>query len=177
MRQMFDGLVPVVDPEAWVHEGAWLIGDVAIAAGANIWPTVVCRGDMGPIRVGRDSNLQDGVVCHDTGGISATRVGERVTVGHRAILHGCIVEDDCLIGMGAIVMDNAVIGRGSIVGAGAVVLANRVIPPGSMVLGSPGKVARPVTEQEQAWVAFSWKIYKERAATWKTQGKTQNLPD
>jgi carbonic anhydrase/acetyltransferase-like protein (isoleucine patch superfamily) len=122
---------------------------------------------MGPIRVGAQSNLQDGAICHNTGGMSVTTIGARVTVGHRAILHGCTVEDDCLIGMGAIVMDNAVIGRGSIVGAGAVVLARRVIPPGSMVLGSPAEVARPIKDAETQWILHSWQVYLERARMWR----------
>ena len=167
MLEAFDGHEPKVHADAWIHPGAWVIGAVEIGPGASVWPTAVMRGDMGPLDLGENSNLQDGVVCHNTDGISKTRVGARVTVGHRAILHGCIVEDDCLIGMGSIVMDNAVIGRGSIVGAGSVVLANRVIPPGSMVLGSPGKVARSVTDKERAWIEYSWRIYLDRARSWR----------
>lgn len=167
MVEEFDGLVPDVHAEAWVHQGAYVIGDVAIGANASVWPSAVMRGDMGPLRLGANSNLQDGAVCHNTGGISVTIVGERVTVGHRAILHGCTVEDDCLIGMGAIVMDNAVIGRGSIVAAGALVLARTVIPPGSMVMGSPAKVTRPTNEKDAQWIAYSWATYAERAAIWR----------
>jgi carbonic anhydrase/acetyltransferase-like protein (isoleucine patch superfamily) len=165
--QTFEAFAPRVHETAWVHEGAWVIGEVTLGAEASVWPTAVLRGDMGPIVVGESSNLQDGAICHNTGGVSATRIGARVTVGHRAVLHGCIVEDDCLIGMGAIVMDNAVIGAGSIVGAGAVVLAGRVIPPGSMVLGSPGKVTRAVTDGEREWIAYSWQVYVERARSWR----------
>ena len=121
MIEALEGLVPVVHPTAWVHPSAVLIGEVELGPNVSIWPTAVLRGDMGLIRFGADSNLQDGAVCHNTSGRSETLIGERVTVGHRAILHGCIVEDDCLIGMGAIVMDNARIGAGSFVAAGAVV--------------------------------------------------------
>lgn len=167
MVEEFDGLAPRVHPEAWVHAGAYVIGDVEIGAGASLWPTAVMRGDMGPLRLGANSNLQDGAVCHNTGGVSVTIVGERVTIGHRAILHGCTVEDDCLIGMGAIVMDNAVIGRGSIVAAGALVLARTLIPPGSMVMGSPAKVTRAVGEKDTKWIAYSWATYAERAAIWR----------
>ncbi len=167
MIQNFDGLTPDIHPTAWVHESAVVIGEVQLEEEVSIWPTAVLRGDMGPIHVGAFSNIQDGAVCHDTGGLSAARIGKRVTVGHRAILHGCIVEDDCLIGMGSIVMDNAVIGAGSIVGAGAVVLANRVIPPGSMVLGSPGKVVRPLTDAERGWIQYSWQVYVDRARVWR----------
>ena len=167
MIQSFSGLTPQVHPDAWVHETACVIGEVRLDAGVNIWPTAVLRGDMGQIWIGENSNIQDGAVAHATGGISQTRIGQRVTVGHRAILHGCIVEDDCLIGMGSIVMDNAVIGAGSMVGAGAVVLAGRIIPPGSMVLGSPGKVVRPLNDGERAWIDGSWRIYCERARQWR----------
>ncbi len=160
---------PVVDPEAFVHEGAFLSGDVVVAAGASVWPASVLRGDQGGIRVGRDTNIQDGSVLHATGGLSTVVLGDRVTVGHRAVIHGCIVEDDCLIGMGSVVMDNAVIGAGSIVGAGAVVLANTKVPPGSMVLGSPARVVRPVTTKNTEWIEHSWKTYsrlaKEHRAT------------
>lgn len=167
MLQEFDGLVPRVHHTAWVHDGAYVIGDVELGAEVSVWPTAVLRGDMGLIAVGAGSNLQDGAICHDTGDLSVTRIGERCTVGHRAILHGCTIEDDCLIGMGAIVMDNAVIGRGSIVAAGALVLAKRVIPPGSMVMGSPGKAVRAVTQEEREWIDYSWKVYRERARTWR----------
>jgi carbonic anhydrase/acetyltransferase-like protein (isoleucine patch superfamily) len=167
MIQEFDHLVPQIHPEAWVHDGAWIIGDVLLARGVNVWPTAVLRGDMGAIRVGEFTNLQDGVICHDTGGKSETVVGARVTVGHRAILHGCRVEDDCLVGMGSIVMDNAIVGSGSIVGAGAVVPAGRVIPPGSLVLGSPARVVRAVTDAEREWIAYSWQVYLERAEVWR----------
>ena len=162
----FDGKQPQLDPSAWVHEGAWVIGDVQLEAHANVWPTAVVRGDMGSIRIGAWSNIQDGAVVHMTSGISNTVVGSRVTVGHRAILHGCTVEDDCLIGMGSILLDNCVIGRGSVVGAGALVTQNKVIPPGSMVLGSPAKVVRQITDSEREWIDFSYKIYAEKATLW-----------
>lgn len=166
MLQEFQGMMPHLHETAWAHEGAWLIGDVELAAGASVWPTAVLRGDMGPIRIGENSNIQDGAICHDTANMSQTIVGARVTVGHRAILHGCVVEDDCLIGMGAIVLDGAIIGKGSVIGAGALVTMNKVIPPGSMVLGSPGKVVREVSDKERGWVEYSWRIYAEKATLW-----------
>lgn len=167
MIQPFDGFAPKLHPTAWVHDGAWVIGDVELGEDVSVWPTAVLRGDMGPIRVGASSNLQDGAICHDTGGRSVTVIGERVTVGHRAILHGCTVEDDCLIGMGAIVMDNAVVGRGSIVAAGALVPARRIIPPNSMVMGSPGKVVREISDEEREWLSYSWRVYVDRARVWR----------
>jgi carbonic anhydrase/acetyltransferase-like protein (isoleucine patch superfamily) len=172
--QSFDGHAPLLDPTAWVHPLACVIGEVRLAMGVSVWPGAVLRGDMGAIEVGACSNLQDGAICHDTGGRSVTRLGQRVTVGHRAILHGCIIEDDCLVGMGAIVMDNAVVGRGSVIGAGALIPADRVIPPGSLVIGSPGKVVRPVTDAEIAWIAYSWRVYADRAEAWRA-GKGETI--
>lgn len=166
MIQEYAGLVPRIDATAWVHESAWVIGEVVIHPRASVWPTAVLRGDMGQIVLGADSNIQDGAICHNTGGRSETHVGERVTVGHRAILHGCRIEDDCLIGMGSIIMDNAIIGRGSVVGAGALVVANTVIPPGSMVLGSPAKVVRPVSAKDTASIATGWTTYLETTRFW-----------
>jgi len=165
--QNFDGKEPMLDATAWVHEGAWVIGDVTLGAEVSIWPTAVLRGDMKRIRIGAYTNIQDGSVVHTTDTICDTVVGERVTVGHRAILHSCTVEDDCLIGMGAIVMDGAVVGKGSIVGAGALVTPRTQIPPGSLVLGSPAKVARATTERDRQWVEYSWKIYAEKASIWR----------
>lgn len=151
---------PVVHPEAWVHPQACLIGEVRLEARATIWPTTVLRGDQGGIVIGADSNVQDGTVVHATGGHSVTTVGERVTIGHRAIIHGCTIEDDVLIGMGAIVMDNAVIRSGSIVGAGAVVLAGREFPPNSMIVGNPAHAVRETTPAHRGWIEHSWKTYR-----------------
>ena len=153
---------PEIDPTAFVHEDATLIGDVVVGAEASIWPGVVMRGDDGAIRVGALTSIQDGSVVHTTRGLSTVAVGARCTVGHNVILHGCKVEDECLIGMGAIVLDNAVIGRGSLVGAGALVLQGRVIPPGSLVLGNPAKVVRPVNDKEREMIDHGWREYQER---------------
>jgi carbonic anhydrase/acetyltransferase-like protein (isoleucine patch superfamily) len=160
---------PQIDPSAWVHSSAYVSGEVVLCERVSIWPTSVLRGDQGKIFIGQDSNIQDGSVVHSTGGLSEAYIGARVTVGHRAVIHGCHVEDDCLIGMGSIVMDNARIGSGSIVGAGAVVTAGTIIPPGSLVLGSPGRVVKPVSEAHGQWILHSWQTYvrlaKEHRAT------------
>lgn len=161
MIEPLEELTPLIHPSAWVHPSAVVIGEVELGPNVSIWPTAVLRGDMGLIRFGADSNLQDGAVCHNTSGKSETLIGERVTVGHRAILHGCIVEDDCLIGMGAIVMDNARVGAGSFVAAGAVIPPGKVIPPGSLVMGLPGKVVAPAGERERRAIAYSWRHYRE----------------
>jgi len=154
-------LSPLIDPTAWIHSSAVVIGEVEIGPRVSIWPTAVLRGDMGLIRFGADSNLQDGSICHNTDGRSETLIGERVTVGHRAILHGCIVEDECLIGMGAIVMDNARVGAGSFIAGGTLIPPGRVIPAGSFVMGSPGRVIRPCKERESKAIAYAWRHYVE----------------
>lgn len=166
MLQTFNGHTPEVHDTAWVHDGAWVIGEVRLGEQVSIWPTAVLRGDMGPIVVGDQSNIQDGTVCHNTGGWSETHIGKRVTVGHKVILHGCRVEDDCLIGMGAIVMDTVVVGAGSVVGAGALITAGKIIPPNSLVLGSPAKVVREVTQRERQMITLGWQEYVTKMAMW-----------
>ena len=159
MIESWRGVSPTIDPTAWVHPSAVVIGDVVIGPRATVWPTAVLRGDMNPIRIGADTTLQDGVIVHTTDDLSVVTVGDRVTVGHRAILHGCIVEDDCLVGMGSIVLDNAVIGAGSLVAAGALVAGRAQIPPGSLVMGNPGRVVRALRERDREAIGHGWKIY------------------
>ena len=151
----FGGATPKIHPEAFVAETAVVIGDVEIGAGTSIWYGCVVRGDINKIRIGRNTNVQDGTVIHvnhdryGDGGMP-TFIGDDVTIGHMALIHACTIEDECLIGMRATVMDGAVIGRNSIVGAAALVTAGTIIPPGSLVLGSPAKVKRELDEQERA---------------------------
>ena len=161
--------VPRIHPEAFVHPQATIIGEVTVGARASVWPAAVLRGDMGSIEVGDETSIQDGSVLHLTEGWSNTKVGNRVTVGHRAIIHGATVEDLCLIGMGAILLDNAVIGRGSLVGAGSLVTANTVVPPGSLVLGSPARVVRPLNDRERAMLEVGWKSYVDYGARYKAE--------
>ena len=138
-----------IHPTAWVAPGAVVRGDVTIAEQANIWYNAVLRGDQETITIGKASNVQDCCILHGDAGENVV-VGEYVTVGHGAILHGCTVEDKCLIGMNAVVLDKAVIGAGSIVGAGAVVAAGTIVPPRSLVVGIPGKVKRTLTDEDVA---------------------------
>ena len=138
-----------IHPTAWVAPGAVIRGDVTIAEQANIWYNAVLRGDQETITIGKASNVQDCCILHGDAGENVV-VGEYVTVGHGAILHGCTVEDKCLIGMNAVVLDKAVIGAGSIVGAGAVVGSGTIIPPRSLVVGVPGKVKRTLTDEDIA---------------------------
>lgn len=154
---------PRVHPDAWGHATAVVIGDVELGAEASLWPNTVLRGDQGAIKIGARTNIQDGSVLHSTHDLSTTTVGEECTVGHGVILHGCTVEDGCLIGMGAIVLDNAVVGAGSLVGAGALVVANMQIPPGSLVLGSPAKVIGPLNDKQRVQVVNGWQTYVKLA--------------
>jgi carbonic anhydrase/acetyltransferase-like protein (isoleucine patch superfamily) len=151
---------PKIASSAWIDSTAVVIGEVVLGEKVSIWPTVVLRGDQGKIFVDDESNIQDGSIVHSTGGLSTTHIGKRCTVGHRVILHGCHVEDDCLIGMGSIILDNCHIGSGSIIGAGALVTANTRIPKNSMVLGCPAKVIRTISKKEQEhWIAHGHEEY------------------
>ena len=159
----FSGHRPRVDPAAWVAPNATLIGDVTLAADASVFYGAVLRGDADRIVVGEGSNLQDGVVVHVDADFP-TLVGRNVTIGHRAVLHGCVVEDGALIGMSATVLNGAVIGKGSLVAAGCVVLEGTIVPAGSLVAGVPGKVRRSVTEAEKTRISWGATHYVELAA-------------
>lgn len=145
----YKGVVPKVSDGVFIAPGAWVIGDVTIGRRSSIWFNTVVRGDEHYIRIGNETNIQDNCTLHVTGGKYFLEIGDRVTIGHRAIVHGCIVEDDCLIGMGAIIMDGAKIGRGSLVAAGSVITMGMVIPPESIVMGVPAKVVKEVTDNER----------------------------
>jgi carbonic anhydrase/acetyltransferase-like protein (isoleucine patch superfamily) len=146
----YAGHAPDVDATAWVAPGAQLIGRVTIGADSSIWYGSVLRGDVESIRIGARSNIQDHCVLHVTRDRFATEVGDEVTVGHRAVVHGCRVEDGALIGIGAIVLDGAVIGSEALVGAGAVVTPGCKIPPRSLALGTPARVVRELSSEELA---------------------------
>ena len=139
---------PHLGHEVFVADTAAVIGDVALAEGASIWYGASLRGDVNWIEVGAGSNVQDNATVHVSRGTHPCRIGAGVTIGHNAVVHGCIIEDDVLIGMGAVVLDGAVIGAGSLVGAHALVTGNTVIPPGSLVLGHPARVIRTLREEE-----------------------------
>lgn len=136
-----DGIAPDIHPTAWIAPTAVLVGRVIVRAHANVWFGVVARGDNEPIVIGEGSNVQENCVLHTDMGAPLT-IGANCTIGHKAMLHGCTVEDGSLIGMGATVLNHAVIGAGSLVGACALVTECKVIAPGSLVMGAPGKVVR-----------------------------------
>ncbi len=161
----FGGRTPEVHEQAWVAPTATLIGGVRLAADSSVWFGAVLRADSDDITIGAQSNLQDGVVVHVDAGFPA-RVGDRVTVGHGAVLHGCTVADDCLVGMGATLLNGVTVGRGSLVAAGAVLLEGTVVPPGSLVAGVPGKVRRDLTAVERDAVAAGTAGYVARAAAY-----------
>lgn len=165
--EYFDGYWPEVDPTAFVHRSAVLIGRVRVGAESSIWPSATLRGDEGEIVVGAGTNIQDNSVLHMTGGRSDTYIGSRITIGHACIIHGCTIEDDCLIGMGSTIMDNTVIGRGSLIGAGTLIPGGKIIPPGSFVFGNPFKIHRPVNQRDTDWIDYAWKHYRDTAARYR----------
>ncbi len=147
----YTGRMPRIAPTAYIADTADVIGDVEIGENSSVWFTTVLRGDIEPIRVGANSNIQDGSVLHTMMGMP-TAVGDWVTVGHRAVLHGCTVESHCLIGMGAIVLNNARVGEGSIIAAGALVLENTVVPPHCLYLGVPARFQRQLTDKDRQFI-------------------------
>ncbi|WP_309662008.1 gamma carbonic anhydrase family protein [Sphingomonas sp.] len=158
-----DGLMPSLGDGAWAAPSADLIGDVRLGSRASVWFGTVIRADNTPILVGDDSNIQDGAIGHSDPGAPLT-IGARVTVGHQAILHGCIIADDCLIGMGARILNGAVLGTECLVGAGALITEGKTFEPGSLIVGAPARVVRPLTDDEKAAIRVSASHYADKAA-------------
>jgi carbonic anhydrase/acetyltransferase-like protein (isoleucine patch superfamily) len=170
-------LRPTVSPAAFVARDAVLCGDVTLEARSSVWFHTTIRAEEARIVVGEGSNIQDNCVIHVDRGYDAL-IGQGVTVGHGAILHGCQIGDNTLIGMGSIVLNGAVIGRNCIVGAGSLITQNMVVPDNSMVFGSPARVRRTLTEQEIATNAHSARDYITEAAQYAENGFfTQGLPE
>ena len=161
-----DGTAPQVAPDAWVAPDAQLIGRVVLEDMASVWWAAVLRGDNEEIRIGRGSNVQDGCVFHTDPGFPL-RVGADVTVGHKAILHGCTIHDGALIGMGATILNGAVIGEGALIGAGALVAEGKEIPPGALVMGAPGRVVRQLDAAAIARLRDSAARYRANAARYR----------
>ncbi len=157
-----DGKRPSVASDAWVAPSADLIGDVRLASQASVWFTAVIRADNTPIVVGERTNIQEGAMLHSDPDAPLV-VGAGVTVGHHAVLHGCTIEDDCLIGMGAILLNRAVIGAGSIVGAGALVTEGKMFPPGSLIVGSPARAIRTLGPETLTMLRASADLYAVKA--------------
>ena len=159
-----NGISPRVDPSVFLAEGVHVIGDVEIGKDASIWFNSVLRGDINSIHIGERTNIQDGSILHVTGELPVY-VGNDVTVGHRAIIHGCRIDDGSLIGMGAIVLDRAHVGTQALVAAGAVVLEGFVVPDGMLAAGVPAKVLRPLTDAEKRALIKSAEHYVSYAKT------------
>jgi gamma-carbonic anhydrase len=160
------GVRPRIHPSVFVAGGSWLIGDVEVGEDASVWFNAVLRGDINRIVVGDRSNIQDGVVVHVTRRLVAS-VGTNVTVGHKAMLHACRIEDACLIGMNAVVLDGARVGPRAIVAAGSVVKERFVVPEGTLVAGVPARVVRPLREEERQFLLQSAQNYIDYARTFK----------
>ena len=162
-KYMINGHAPQADAAAFVAENATLAGDVTLGAGSSVWYGAVLRADTGRIVIGAGSNVQDNAVLHTGPGLDVV-VGRNVSIGHSAVVHGCTVEDDCLIGMHATILNGAVIGAGSLVAAGALVTENAVIPAGSLVVGVPGKVVKAVSEKQKSAIAANGEEYRTLAS-------------
>jgi len=163
MLRPYRTVYPTVDPSAFVDTSAQIIGDVHLGAESSVWMNVVVRGDVNAIRIGARTNIQDLTLVHVMRDTHPAIIGDDVTVGHSAVVHGCTIEDRCLIGMGAILLNGCLIGTGSIVAAGTLVPEGFVVPPGSMVMGLPGKVRRGLTPEEDAsiqWYADNYVRYR-----------------
>ena len=169
MLRPYRGVSPKIAASAYVDASAQVIGDVTLGERSSIWPNVTARGDVHYIRIGDDTNIQDNSVLHCDAGLFPLEIGHRVTVGHLAMLHGCTIEDDCLIGIGAVVLNGARIGRGSVIAAGAVVPEGMQVPPESMVMGVPAKVKRPLTAEERARFSQNAMHYVEAARIYKEE--------
>lgn len=170
----YRGKAPVIDATVYIAAGAQVVGDVVIGPQSSLWFNVVVRGDVNTIRIGARTNVQDLSMLHVTRRTAPLRVGDEVTVGHAAILHGCTVENRCLIGMGAVVMDGAVVGEESIVGAGALVPERMIIPPRSLVVGVPAVVRRSLRPEEIAFLAQSAENYVQDAANYRADDASNN---
>lgn len=158
MQFPFENFHPSVPESVFVAPTAVIIGRTQVGDGTSIWFNTVIRADINKIDIGANTNVQDGCLLHVTHKHSLF-IGDRVSVGHGAILHGCRVESDCLVSMGAVVLDGAVVGAGSIVAAGAVVAPGAIIPPASLVMGIPAKVVRQVTEEDRLKIDRGWQNY------------------
>jgi len=161
----FKSLTPEIHETAMVDQTAIVIGDVVIGEESNLWPGVIARGDIHSIRIGARTNIQDGSILHVSHdgpfmpGGAGVQIGDNVTIGHKVILHGCTIEDRCLIGMGAIVMDKTVVQTEVMLGAGSVVPGGKVLESGYLYVGSPARRVRELTEQELAYIDYSARHY------------------
>ena len=163
MLYALDGVAPTVDPTAWIAPGTHVIGNTTVAADASVWFGTTIRGDNEPISIGAGSNVQENCVLHTDPGCPLT-IGENCTIGHKAMLHGCTIGDNSLVGMGATILNGAVIGKNCLIGAGALITEGKVIPDGSLVMGVPGKVVRALDDAAIQGLTASALHYQQNAA-------------
>jgi len=169
MIRAFRGASPRIAASAYIDPSAQVIGNVSIGERSSVWPNVVLRGDVNSITIGDESNVQDNSVLHCDAGEFRLLIGDRVTIGHLAMVHGCTIEDECLIGIGAIILNGARIGKGSVIAAGALVPEGMQVPPSSMVMGVPAKVKREVTAEEQERFRLNAQNYVENAKRYREE--------
>ncbi len=162
---------PQIHPSVYVDPTARINGDVVIGAESSVWFSASIRGDVHWIRIGARTSIQDNCALHCTHDTHPLDIGDEVVVGHGAALHGCRIEDGCLIGINSTILDGAVVGAGSIVGAGALVPPGKIIPPGSMVLGTPGRVVRQLSPEELQHLGGAWRSYVDYVAEYRRQGR------
>jgi carbonic anhydrase/acetyltransferase-like protein (isoleucine patch superfamily) len=167
MIRAYKNIVPVIAPDAFIAEGAVIIGDVHIGSESNIWFGCVIRGDVNRIRIGSRTNVQDGTVIHVTRETGPTFIGSNITIGHSVLLHACTLEDDCFIGMHSTVMDGAVVESGAWVGAGALVTPGKRIPKGQIWAGNPARFLRNITSEEMKFMAGNSTHYVELSRDYK----------
>ena len=170
MIRSFRGKSPFIADSAFIDPSAEVIGDVEIGERSSVWPQVTIRADINHMHIGAETNIQDNSVLHADYGFPLT-IGDRVTVGHSAVLHGCTIEDDVLVGIGAMVLNGAKVGKGAVVASGALVTEGTEIPAGTLVMGSPAKPRRPVSAEERARFAEAGQHYVDRAVEYKDELK------
>ena len=164
-----DGVRPTLGKDVYIAPNATVIGDVHLGDESSVWFGTTIRGDVFPIRIGARTNVQDGSVVHVTGGKASTTIGDDVTIGHMALLHGCTIGARCLVGMGSIVLDGAIVGDDSLVAAGSLVAPGMKVPPRSLVMGSPAKVLRSVRDSDLEWMREAGRLYVQYARTFATR--------
>ena len=169
MIRSYKGRLPQIAPTAYIDPDCVIIGDVTIGADSSIWPCVVIRGDVHYIRIGARTNIQDGSVLHVMRDEWPLILGDGVTIGHAVTLHGCTIENRCLIGMGSIILNGAKVGAGTIIAAGTLVPERTVIPPGSLFMGHPGKFRRALTAEDQAGIDGYAQRYVEYKETYRAE--------